>query len=413
MQSTVNLASMERAALESLFVEWGEKKFHAGQVLRWIYRRRVTAFDAMTDLSRALRARLNAEATVEFPVVAARRHSADGTLKWLLRLGDGNAIETVFIPEAGRGTLCVSSQVGCGLNCTFCATARHGYNRNLTVDEIIGQVWVAARELAGDGETPSRHPRVLLSGGGDGNVGDGEVAGDGENDGDGEAAANPRITNIVLMGMGEPLLNFDNVVAAIRLMVDDSAFGLSKRRVTLSTAGLVPAIDRLAQSCPVSLAVSLHAPADALREQLVPLNKKYPIRQLLAACRRYAAARPRTRITFEYVLLAGVNDGAAEARALAKLLGDLPAKVNLIPFNPSPDIDYRRPSAAAVDAFRDILLARGVFTVTRKTRGDDIDAACGQLAGRFADRTRRSARWVAPPTPAPAARPAAVAAAAG
>lgn len=377
----VNLASFDRAALESLFAEWGEKKFHAAQVLRWIYQRRVTVAGAFTDLSKKLRARLERETVIEFPAVAARRVSADGTVKWLLKLADGNCVETVFIPEAGRGTLCVSSQVGCGLNCTFCATARHGFNRNLTVAEIIGQVWVAAGELAGDG--------------------------------DGEAATDKtRITNIVLMGMGEPLLNFDAVVAAMRLMLDDCAFGLSKRRVTLSTAGLVPAIDRLGDACPVSLAVSLHAPDDALRDQLVPLNKKYPIAELLAACRRYAAARPRTRITFEYVLLAGVNDSAAQARALAKLLGDLPAKVNLIPFNPSPDIAYRRPSADAVDAFRDLLLARRVFTVTRKTRGDDIDAACGQLAGKFTDRTRRSRRWVeAPARPAPALGDAAVAAA--
>lgn len=385
----VNLASFDRAALESLFAEWGEKKFHAAQVLRWIYQRRVTVAGAFTDLSKKLRARLGRETVIEFPAVAARRVSADGTVKWLLKLADGNCVETVFIPEAGRGTLCVSSQVGCGLNCTFCATARHGFNRNLTVAEIIGQVWVAAGELACDG-------------------GD---AGDGDGDSDGEIPA--RITNIVLMGMGEPLLNFDAVVAAMRLMLDDCAFGLSKRRVTLSTAGLVPAIDRLGDACPVSLAVSLHAPDNALRDQLVPLNKKYPIAELLAACRRYAAARPRTRITFEYVLLAGVNDSAAQARALARRLGDLPAKVNLIPFNPSADIAYRRPSAAAVDAFRDILLARRVFTVTRKTRGDDIDAACGQLAGKFTDRTRRSRRWVeAPAPPAPALGDAAVAVAA-
>lgn len=392
--SAVNLAALERAALEEWFARLGEKRFHARQVLRWMYQRRVTDFDAMTDLSKALRTRLAAGAAVEFPTVAARQTAADGTRKWLLRLADGNCIETVFIPEAGRGTLCVSSQVGCGLNCTFCATARHGYNRNLTVDEIIGQVWVAAGELAGDG-----------AGDGDGaGAGNGDGGDDGDGDGDGEIPS--RITNIVLMGMGEPLLNFDNVVAAMRLMLDDCAFGLSKRRVTLSTAGLVPAIDRLGAACPVSLAVSLHAPDDDLREQLVPLNKKYPIAELLAACRRYAAARPRTRITFEYVLLAGVNDSAAQARRLAKLLGDLPAKVNLIPFNPSAGIDYRRPSAEAVDRFRDLLIGRHIFTVTRKTRGDDIDAACGQLAGKFTDRTRRSRRRVAAPaSPSPSPSP--------
>ncbi|MDD9811758.1 MAG: radical SAM protein [Gammaproteobacteria bacterium] len=403
MQPAANLAALDRAALEDFFARMGEKRFHAGQALRWIYQRRVTAPDAFTDLSKALRARLNRDAAIEFPAVAARRRAADGTRKWLLRLADGNAVETVFIPEAGRGTLCVSSQVGCGLNCTFCATARHGYNRNLTVDEIIGQVWVAAGELAGD--------RDIDGDGVDGDHGDRDIDGDGvdgdpgDGDGDhgrGETKTKTAITNIVLMGMGEPLLNFDAVVAALRLMLDDCAFGLSKRRVTLSTAGLVPAIDRLASACPVSLAVSLHAPDDALREQLVPLNKKYPIAELLAACRRYAAARPRTRITFEYVLLAGVNDSSAQARALAKLLGDMPAKINLIPFNPSPDIDYRRPSPAAVERFRDILIGRNLFTVTRKTRGDDIDAACGQLAGKFTDRTRRSRRWVsAPAVPAP------------
>lgn len=381
MPSAANLAALDRAALEDFFARMGEKRFHAGQALRWIYQRRVTAPDAFTDLSKALRARLNRDAAIEFPAIAARRRAADGTRKWLLRLADGNAVETVFIPEAGRGTLCVSSQVGCGLNCTFCATARHGYNRNLTVDEIIGQVWVAAGELAGG-------DRDIDDDGGDGDHGRGNET-------------KTAITNIVLMGMGEPLLNFDAVVTALRLMLDDCAFGLSKRRVTLSTAGLVPAIDRLAAACPVSLAVSLHAPDDALREQLVPLNKKYPIAELLAACRRYAAARPRTRITFEYVLLAGVNDSPAQARALAKLLGDMPAKINLIPFNPSPDIDYRRPSPAAVERFRDILIGRNLFTVTRKTRGDDIDAACGQLAGKFTDRTRRSRRWVSRPVARP------------
>ena len=350
-----NLMSLDRASMESLFDAMGEKRFHARQVLRWIYQRDATSFDQMTDLGKSLRARLGRDAGISPPEVVARRASNDGTRKWLLQLADGNRIETVFIPEAARGTLCVSSQAGCALGCTFCATARGGFHRNLSVDEIIGQVWLAKRELAA------------------------------------EAGAPRAVTNIVLMGMGEPLLNFDNVVAALRLMTDDCAFGLSRRRVTLSTAGLAPAIERLGALCPVSLAVSLHAPDDELRTQLVPLNKKYPLARLLAACRRYAGAR--RQITFEYTLLDGVNAAPEHARALARLLGDLPAKVNLIPFNPSPGITYRRPPQDAIDRFRDILLGAGVFTATRKTRGDDIGAACGQLAGKVLVRQpRRGAR---------------------
>lgn len=369
--ATTNLISLDRVSMESLFRDLGEQRFRAQQVLQWIYQRRVTSIDAMTDLSKALRARLKCEADILFPAIADQQQSADGTVKWLLKLSDGNCIETVFIPESDRGTLCVSSQVGCGLNCTFCATARQGFNRNLTVDEIIGQVWIANQALL----TMKQSSTVKSTG----------------SDGDNPSAFRP-ITNIVMMGMGEPLLNFDNVVSAMDLMMDDYSFGLSRRRVTLSTAGLVPAIDRLAQVCPVSLAVSLHAPDDELRNQLVPLNKKYPIVKLLDACRRYVGGQNRQRITFEYVMLKDINDSPAQARALARILGDVPAKVNLIPFNPSRGIEYRRSAQPTIDRFRDILLGRNIFTITRKTRGDDIDAACGQLAGKVLDRTGRSHR---------------------
>jgi len=291
-------------------------------------------------------------AAVGAPVVVSDQRAADGTRKWMLRLGDGNGVEMVFIPEPDRGTLCVSSQAGCSLNCTFCATARQGYNRNLTTAEIVAQVWLARRLLSGEAT----------------------------------------VTNVVLMGMGEPLLNFEPVVGAVQIMLDDFGYGLSRRRVTLSTAGVVPAIDRLREACPVSLAVSLHAPDDALRDQLVPLNKKYPIHTLLAACRRYVAGEPRRRVTFEYVMLDGVNDQPAQARALAALLRDVPAKVNLIPFNPFPGAPFRRSPQAAVEAFRDILFGAGIMTITRRPRGEDIAAACGQLAGQVQDRTRRSTR---------------------
>ncbi len=357
MQSAAtNLMSLDRPSMESMFDEMGASRFHAGQVLQWIYQRQTTSIDAMTNLSKSLRGHLNQHATILLPEIANQQVSADGCVKWLLKFQDDNCIETVFIPEAKRGTLCVSSQVGCGLNCSFCATARHGFNRNLTVDEIIGQVWIASREL-------------LLSG------------------------AQQQITNVVMMGMGEPLLNLDNVVSAMRLMMDDFSFGLSRRRVTLSTAGLVPAMDKLASICPVSLAVSLHAPDDALRNQLVPLNKKYPIAQLLDACRRYIEVNNRQCITFEYVMLRDVNDHKEHAYALARILADMPAKVNLIPFNSYAGIEYQRSTPETIDRFREILLSKNIFTMTRKTRGDDIEAACGQLAGKFVDRSRRSFRF--------------------
>ena len=352
----INLLGLGREELQAFFVGLGEKPFRGLQVLQWMHQYGVDDFAAMTNLSKALRARLAEVATIAGPAVREDRVAADGTRKWLLELADGNCIETVFIPEPGRGTLCVSSQVGCGLNCTFCATGAQGFNRDLTAAEIVGQIWLANRLLGGRG--PAVRP----------------------------------ITNVVFMGMGEPLLNFDNVVAAIRVLLDDLAYGLSRRRVTVSTAGMVPLIDRLRDACPVSLAVSLHAPNDALRTKLVPLNRKYPIAELLAACRRYVKDDPRRKITFEYVMLDGVNDTLAHAEELAALLRDVPAKVNLIPFNPFPHSTYRRSSPAAIDAFRDVMLRAGLMTITRRTRGDDIDAACGQLAGRVHDRTGRRAR---------------------
>jgi len=356
----INLLGLDRRALEDYFAGIGEKPFRAAQVLSWLHHYSVDDFEAMTNLGKELRTRLKDLAVVEMPAIAHEQTAQDGTRKWLLRLNDGNCIETVFIPEEDRGTLCVSSQVGCTLNCTFCSTARQGFNRNLTAAEIIGQLRIANRALGRD----PKGERI--------------------------------VTNVVLMGMGEPLLNFDNVVTAMRLMLDDLAYGLSKRRVTLSTAGVIPLLDRLHAACPVSLAVSLHAPNDALRDQLVPLNKKYPIADLLAACKRYVADEPRRRVTFEYVMLAGVNDSPEHARQLVKLLRDFPGKVNLIPFNPFPETRYVRSDQATIDRFRDVLMQAGLMTMTRKTRGDDIDAACGQLAGRVRDRTRRAQRRAEP-----------------
>ena len=347
-----NLLNLQRKDLEAFFAEMGEKPFRAAQVMKWLYHERVTAFAAMTNLSKDLRQRLAECAEICLPQVALAQASADGSHKWLLRLDSGNCIEMVFIPEPERGTLCVSSQIGCALDCTFCATAQQGFNRNLSVAEIIGQVWLAS-DLLGEQRNGAR-----------------------------------RITNIVLMGMGEPLLNFNNVVAATALMQDDWAFGISKRRVTLSTAGVVPALYRLREVSEISLAVSLHAPNDALRNQLVPLNRKYPLAALLAACRNYIANRPQRRITWEYVLLAGVNDSASHAAELAALLRDIPSKINLIPFNPFPNTRYQCSSPAAIDRFHAILLAHGLTVITRKTRGADIAAACGQLAGQVQARNR-------------------------
>ena len=348
----INLLAFDRKAMECYFREIGEKPFRAVQLLQWIHQRGVTEFALMSNLSKALRGFLEEHCEIRPPAIVYAQKSADGTCKWLLQVDAQNRIETVFIPEEGRGTLCVSSQVGCALACSFCSTAQQGFNRNLSVAEIIGQLWVAQREL-------------------------------------GEAA---RITNVVLMGMGEPLLNFSNVVSAIDLMMDDFAYGLSKRRVTLSTSGVVPALDRLAEVSDVSLAVSLHAPDDKLRDELVPINQKYPLRELLAACKRYVGRENRRKVTFEYVMLAGVNDAPAQARALVKLLSTVPSKVNLIPFNPFPNTGYRSSSPEAIERFSLILQQAGLITTTRKTRGDDIDAACGQLVGRVNDRSRRHIR---------------------
>jgi 23S rRNA (adenine2503-C2)-methyltransferase len=352
----VNLLGLTPAELQAYCVALGEKPFRAKQLLRWLHHAGAAEFGAMTDLGKGLREQLAQTAIIAAPAVRRDTTAVDGTRKWLLDVGTGNAIETVFIPEPGRGTLCISSQAGCALECSFCSTGRQGFNRNLTVAEIIGQLWLANRAL-----------------------------------GRGVAAERP-ITNVVMMGMGEPLANFDNVVAAMQLMLDDSAYGLSRRRVTLSTSGLVPAMDRLREACPVALAVSLHAPNDRLRDELVPINRKYPIRELLAACVRYIEKAPRDFVTFEYVMLDGVNDTVSHAQDLARLLADVPCKVNLIPFNPFPGSGYARSAPQAVFRFRDVLLNAGLVTTVRKTRGDDIDAACGQLAGEVQDRTRRSER---------------------
>ncbi|HVK52348.1 MAG TPA: 23S rRNA (adenine(2503)-C(2))-methyltransferase RlmN [Pseudoxanthomonas sp.] len=362
-----NLMDLDREGLERFFMErLGEQKFRAHQVMKWIHHRYVTDFEQMTDLGKALRAKLQEHAEVVVPQVVFDKPSSDGTHKWLLGMGvDGkNAVETVYIPDKNRGTLCVSSQVGCGLNCTFCSTATQGFNRNLTTAEIIGQVWVTARHL--------------------GNV----------------PAQNRRLTNVVMMGMGEPLLNFDNVVRAMNIMRDDLGYGLASKRVTLSTSGLVPMIDRLSTETDVSLAVSLHAPNDALREQLVPLNKKYPIAELMASCVRYLLAnKKRDSVTFEYTLMKGVNDQPEHARQLAQLMRKFSnaaqlkdaGKVNLIPFNPFPGTRYERSPDEEIRAFQKLLLDAHVLTMVRRTRGDDIDAACGQLKGQVMDRTRRQA----------------------
>ncbi|MEO8037901.1 MAG: 23S rRNA (adenine(2503)-C(2))-methyltransferase RlmN [Betaproteobacteria bacterium] len=382
----VNLLDFDTEGLAAWLQSRGEKPFRARQLMRWIHRAGESEIERMTDLSKSLRHSLAGEATIVAPEVTRDSIADDGTRKWLLAVGTGNGIETVFIPETSRGTLCVSSQVGCALECAFCSTGRQGFNRNLTAGEIIGQLWWANRALGADPATGKRP-----------------------------------ITNVVMMGMGEPLANFDNVVTAMRVMLDDDAYGLSRRRVTLSTAGMVPWMDRLREACPVSLAVSLHAPDDALRDRLVPINRKWPLRDLLAACRRYvegasaapdrhepggdmpparatAGAKwqrpgsPRDFVTFEYVMLRDVNDSQAHARALIDLVGDLPCKFNLIPFNPFPDSGFERSRPDAITAFQGDLLSAGFVTTVRRTRGDGIDGACGQLAGQVLDRTQRATR---------------------
>ncbi|MCL4469678.1 MAG: 23S rRNA (adenine(2503)-C(2))-methyltransferase RlmN [Gammaproteobacteria bacterium] len=350
----VNLLDFDQEKLAVFFAENGEKPFRAKQLLRWIHQFGENDFSRMSDLSKVLREKLGRLAVIEPPRLIQEQISDDGTRKWLLDVGTGQGVETVFIPEGDRGTLCVSSQVGCALECSFCSTGRQGFNRNLSVAEIIGQLWWANKAL---GATP-RNERV--------------------------------ISNVVLMGMGEPLLNFDNTVTALRLMLDDNAYGLSRRRVTVSTSGIIPAMDRLRVQCPVALAVSLHAPNDALRDVLVPINKKYPLRDLMAACLRYVEDAPRDFITFEYVMLDGVNDTPAHARELVALVRDVPCKFNLIPFNPFPQSQYRRSPVETIRRFGAILIEAGRVVTTRKTRGDDIDAACGQLAGKVQDKTRRT-----------------------
>ena len=353
----INLLGLDRNAMTEFFVNLGEKPYRASQVLKWIHYQGVDNWDAMTDLSKALRAKLAEVAEIRPLEIAYESTATDGTHKWILRLPDGNCIETIFIPEKTRGTLCVSSQVGCSLNCDFCSTGKQGFSRNLTSAEIISQVWIAARSLS---QSSAMHDRA--------------------------------VTNVVMMGMGEPLLNFDNVISAMDIMLDDFAYGLSKRRVTLSTAGVVPAMLKLRELSDVALAVSLHAPTDELRNILVPLNKKYPLAELMAVCKDYFKGENRRYVTMEYVMLAGINDTPTHAKQLITLLNDIDAKVNLIPFNPFPTTIYKRSDAATIDRFKEILMAAGINAITRKTRGDDIDAACGQLVGQVKDRTRRSER---------------------
>jgi 23S rRNA (adenine2503-C2)-methyltransferase len=360
MTDKINLLGLSCIEMEELFLSLGEKKFRAHQMLKWMHIHQVDDFEQMTDVGKKLREKLSAIAEIRAPEILHEGISRDGTRKWVLKVDGGGAIETVFIPDGRRGTLCVSSQVGCSVDCSFCSTGKQGFQRDLTSAEIIGQVWLASRSF-GPRKNLGEHP----------------------------------ITNIVMMGMGEPLLNFDNVVRSMRVMKDDLAYGISKKRITLSTSGVVPMIDRLSEELDVSLAISLHAPNDELRDKLVPLNRKYPLAELLAACRRYSDQRPdkRKSITMEYVMLKGVNDQPEHARQLVKLLGSLPVKLNLIPFNPFPHAGYERSAKSDILAFHKYLNDRGVLTTVRTTRGDDIDAACGQLVGDVMDRTRRSERW--------------------
>ena len=355
----VNLLDLDAAGMEHWFASIGEKPFRARQVLHWIHQRGAHEFDAMTDIARSLRTRLAQDAEIRAPAIVGDSTSADGTRKWLLKVDGANAVDSVYIPETGRGTLCISSQAGCTLDCAFCSTGKQGFNRNLTTAEIVAQLWSANRLL-----------------------------------GRRQGAARP-ITNVVLMGMGEPMLNLDALIPALKLMLDDDAYGLSRRRVTVSTSGVIPGMERLAGECPVALAVSLHAPDDALRDTIVPINRKYPIRELIRACNRYLERAPRDFITFEYVMLDGVNDGEAHARELAHLVRNVPCKINLIPFNAYPGTAYSRSPERAVATFSEILFEQGYTVTVRRTRGEGIDAACGQLAGRVQDRTRRAERRAA------------------
>ncbi|MHA7841358.1 MAG: 23S rRNA (adenine(2503)-C(2))-methyltransferase RlmN [Gammaproteobacteria bacterium] len=357
MSHLVNGYDYSPDALKDYFIAQGDKAFRSEQFLKWVYQQDITDFHAMSNFSKALRSQLIENMHFQLPVIGKEEISDDGTVKWLLQLTDNNAIETVYIPESDRGTLCVSSQVGCALNCTFCSTATQGFNRNLSVAEIIGQVVLANKRLL------ALHPQCERP-----------------------------ITNVVMMGMGEPLLNFDNVVSAMALMRHDCAFGLAKRRVTLSTSGVVPAMKALSKVSDVALAVSLHAPNNELRDKLVPLNRKYPLEVLIPACIDFFKEEPRRKITMEYVMLNGINDQLRHAEALIRLLEKVPSKVNLIPFNPYPGAAYTCSPQATIDAFQRRLMNAGVITITRRTRGDDIQAACGQLVGDFQDRTRRRVR---------------------
>lgn len=356
VQSRLNLLDFDEAGLREFFASIGEKPFRAQQILKWVFHHSVTDFDAMTDLGIALRQKLNQVAEIRLPEILHEQVSADGTVKWLIGFHGGNAVETVYIPEPKRGTLCVSSQVGCALNCTFCSTGAQGFARNLSTAEIIGQVWLAARALG--------HQR------------------------NGER----KITNIVMMGMGEPLVNFDAVAPALSLMRNDLGFGFAAKRVTVSTAGMVPGIYRLRDTIDVALAVSLHAPVDDVRTELVPLNRKYPIAELMQACRDYVSDKHKRTVTFEYTLIDNVNDFPEHARKLVKLLRTVPSKLNLIPFNPFPGTRYRCSAQDRIDRFQEIVMQGGLIATVRKTRGEDIDAACGQLVGKVKDRTKRSER---------------------
>ena len=356
----VNLLNFDRDGLIAYCESLGEKRFRAVQLLRWMLNHCVGDFDKMTDLAKSFRAKLDASCEIRGPVAIRDKISSDGTRKWLFDVGSGNAVETVFIPEDDRGTLCISTQAGCAMGCLFCSTGKQGFNRNLTTAEIIGQLWHAEKTLRDDAGVTDPADRI--------------------------------ISNVVLMGMGEPLQNLDNVIAALKLMLDDNAYGLSRRRVTVSTCGLTLQMDKLAQAVPVALAVSLHAPDDELRDMIMPINRKHPLADLMEACKRYLAHAPRDYITFEYVMLGGVNDSIAHAKALVKLVKGVSCKFNLIPFNPFADSDLKKPEAATVKAFQDYLMGQGIVTTIRKTRGDDIDAACGQLAGSIKDKTRRAER---------------------
>lgn len=357
--SKINLLGCDQQALEKLFIELGEKPYRAQQLLKWVHQQGLSDFQAMSNLSKALREKLSAVAEIRTPAVAYEHLAKDGTQKWLLRLDDGNCIETVFIPEKTRGTLCISSQVGCILNCDFCSTGKQGFSRNLTTAEIVSQLWFAIRQLSKDNGAHDR-----------------------------------RVTNVVMMGMGEPLLNFEHLIPALRLMLDDNAYGLAKRRVTVSTAGVVPAIYQLREATDVALAVSLHAPNDELRNKIVPLNKKYPLKELMKACKEYFKNDTRRSITMEYVMLDGVNDTPEHAKQLIRVLDGVRSKVNLIPFNPFPHTNYQRSKPETIARFQAILMSSGLNTTVRKTRGDDIDAACGQLVGKVSDRTRRHERYL-------------------